>query len=211
MGSQVEIGCLVPASGASRRMGTNKLYLPFRGRKVLESTLFQLADLPFARKVLVSKNSGDAVKDFQWVDGQHSTSLHQSIRLGLQTLLSQGTNAAGGTFCEAGNTFTACDAVMIALADQPFLETQEYKAFLEECLRAREEGFTLVRPWNGERPGNPCFIDRRHFEEILAEPDHDGGCAYLFQRHKEKTKKVFSPPHFFQDLDTPEEYARWTN
>lgn len=140
----------------------------------------------------MSKNPLDATGDFLWVNGEDSTSLHQSIRTGLKELFQ-------------------CHAVMIALADQPFVEAHEYQTLIHEYLEARAQGFTLVRPWNGQRPGNPCFIDRSHFEEILAEPDHDGGCSYLFQRHKEKTKKVLSTAHFFQDLDTPEDYARWNS
>ncbi len=194
----MQIGCLVPAAGASRRMGMNKLQLPFRGSTVLQSTLSALAPLPFHRKVVVCRE-GDASGaeaqakfGFHWVDGSGSQTLHESIRLGLKTL-------------------NDCDAVLVALADQPWLESSDYQRVLQEYTTARQEGFALLRPWNGEFPGNPCVIHQSFFAEILQEPDQDRGCSYLFQRHPAKVKKVALPEKFFQDLDTQEDYQKWNS
>ncbi len=198
MGSQVQFGCLVPAAGASRRMGTNKLQLPFRGSTVLRSTLSALAPLPFVKRVVVCKAEDFPAPDvqhnenFHWVDGSQSKTLHQSIRLGLHELRN-------------------CEAVLVALADQPWLEQKDYESVLQEYQQAFAEGFRLLRPWNGQIPGNPCVLHQSFFPEIFGEPDEDRGCAYLFQRHPSAVKRVALPAKFFQDLDTQEDYQKWNS
>jgi molybdenum cofactor cytidylyltransferase len=187
MSPQLKIACIVPASGASRRMGKNKLHLPFGQSKVLDCTLNALSQISFVERILVSRENDGTHPDFRWIDGTGSSTMHETLKRGI--------NALG-----------PCDAVMIALADQPWLKTQDYQSLIHEYNQANLEGFSLLRPWNGNQPGNPSILHSKFFPEIFLEPDLDRGFSYLFQRYPHEVKKLFLHEGFFRDLDTPEDY-----
>jgi molybdenum cofactor cytidylyltransferase len=192
MSPQLKIACIVPASGVSRRMGKNKLTLPFGQSTVLETTLAALAPISFTEKVFVSRKEDGGHPEFRWIDGSRSNSMHETLKRGLAVL-------------------NPCDAVMIALADQPWLKTSDYENLICEYFQALKNGFSLIRPWNIDQPGNPSIIHSKFFPEIFQEPDQDRGFSYLFQRHSIEVKKIPLHQGFFQDLDSPEDYQCWNS
>jgi CTP:molybdopterin cytidylyltransferase MocA len=95
--------------------------------------------------------------------------MHRSIRTGLSGLAPD------------------WDAALIAMVDQPQLGAGDYRLIAEAY---QNSSASLVRPWFRGEPGNPCILGRKHLPEILAEPDSDRGCAYLFKRHPDDVLNV---------------------
>jgi molybdenum cofactor cytidylyltransferase len=79
---------------------------------------------------------------------------------------------------------------LIAAVDQPQLRPSDYSRIATGFQHAAEPRQALVRPVFGGQPGNPAILGAGYVSEILAEPDTDRGCAYLFKRHPEAVLEV---------------------
>ena len=186
MDEQPKISCLLLGAGFSRRMGQPKLALPFRGATVLETSLRAIAEVPFAERILVTQDDAAVPTNVRSlaIGAEAAEGMHRSIRRGLEAL-------------------APCDAVCIALADQPLLQPQDYRALLAAWSPSKD----LVYPTRNGQRGNPSLIGAAHFAEIFAQPDDDRGCHYLFQRHPERVYAwPASSENFFRDLDDWETY-----
>lgn len=178
-------------------MGRPKLDLPFRQTTVLGTALQAAASSPFFQRVLVTQHQPSlALKNFTLVEIGEAASagMHRSIRAGIGVLK------------------PGAEAVAIALADHPFLTSQDYLALLAAWEHAKSLGKDLLYPTHQGRRGNPAVIGARYFPEILRHPDDDGGCRYLFEAHPER---VFAwetgAEGFYRDLDLPEDYEACAN
>lgn len=173
-------------------MGKDKLALPFRGSTVLATSSAAASALPFHERLLVvTEGRRETPPGFTPVVIPADGPMHASIKAGIRALA------------------TETKAVMITLADQPFLEPGDYHAILRAWRDALATGRDLLQPVNatGGR-GHPVIVHSRYFPEILAHPDDDRGCYYLFARHADRA--AFWPtenPAYFRDLDSPEDYA----
>ena len=98
------------------------------------------------------------------------------------------------------------DGVLIALADQPLIETVDIDRIVAGFAR-RERGSVLVPVHEGKR-GNPIVLAWEHRERILA-GERNLGCRRLIERSPELvTTLEFEHARVTTDLDTPEDYAR---
>jgi molybdenum cofactor cytidylyltransferase len=195
------VACLLLAAGSSRRMGQDKLSLPFgAGSTVLAHTAEALSRAPCLQHVMVTRAEplfdAEALGfDVFAIGKEADAGMHRSLKLGLSRL------------------DPSIEAVMVCLGDQPFLRTNDYSLLLQTFYGSLSEGLDLLYPAgpNGER-GNPAIIHRSYFPEIMEEPDTDRGCRYLFDRYPERVRAWQPPtPAFFQDLDTPADYRACLN
>jgi CTP:molybdopterin cytidylyltransferase MocA len=181
-------------------MGKDKLRLPFgAGSTVLEQTALALSRAPVSQRILVVRDLSAPLFDaealgFEVVEigDEAALGMHRSLRRGLEQV--------------------DADAAMICLGDQPFVRTEDYASLLEAYRHSLAAGLDLLYPSASGRRGNPAVLHRRYFPEIFDEPDTDGGCRYLFERHPSRVR-AWEPPtrSFFRDLDTLEEYRACLN
>jgi molybdenum cofactor cytidylyltransferase len=192
------IAALVLAAGASRRLGRNKLLLPFRGGTVLSTTLARMLESPVDRVVLVLGHEGELVRrhaglpedprlttvdNAQWASGMAS-----SLRTGL----------------------AACpeaEAAIVALGDQPDVEA----ATVARLVDAFHAGAPLAVPVHadpkargGERVGHPVLFGRALFAELGA-LEGDTGARQVVERHWASAARVAGVP--LRDVDTEADYA----
>jgi molybdenum cofactor cytidylyltransferase len=78
------------------------------------------------------------------------------------------------------------DAVMIVLADQPFVKSQTLRLLSDEYRRTR--ALAIVPTYNGSR-GNPVIFDKSLFPEMMAIRG-DIGCRDILRDHAEAVVKV---------------------
>jgi molybdenum cofactor cytidylyltransferase len=101
---------------------------------------------------------------------------------------------------------TACDVVMVCLADQVLLETDDYRA-LVDAYAAMPRGSILVPTFGGQR-GNPVLFAASYAPEVV-NGHVNPGCRKLVAEHADE---VFmyeaSSDRFVVDMDTPADYAR---
>lgn len=96
-------------------------------------------------------------------------------------------------------------AALVTLVDVPFVTAATVHAVLE---RHQQTHAPVVRPVHGLRHGHPMVVDRSLFG-ALRTADLSLGPKPVLQRHVPSTGDVeVDDEGAFQDVDTPEEYAR---
>ena len=106
----------------------------------------------------------------------------------------------GSSFRTAVEHLPNSAAAMFALADQPFVTTQEYRAVLD-AYRQHTPGIVSVRYGHVMAP--PHLFEREFFPELAA---LQHGARSVLQRHMDRTLVLHFPPELLVDIDTPDDY-----
>ncbi|NHM32691.1 NTP transferase domain-containing protein [Neobacillus terrae] len=187
------IGVLL-AAGQSRRMGRNKLNLPF-GPGLLGSCAFGTAlesKLSFVFTVTNGIRTDEwlspFLKNIRWKKvsiTEGATGQSESLKAGLREAEKSG-----------------AEAIMILLADQPFIST----AMLNQLLAAYKQ---VGQEWIVSAADNgickPPVIFSKKFFSRLATLEGDQGARNIL-RHHEKVLRVELPAIAFRDIDTWKDY-----
>jgi molybdenum cofactor cytidylyltransferase len=91
---------------------------------------------------------------------------------------------------------------MFALADQPFVTAQEYRAVLD-AYRQHAPAIVSVRYGNVTAP--PQLFSRALFPELAQLED---GARPVLERHRDQVFVIDFPAELLLDIDTPEDYER---
>jgi molybdenum cofactor cytidylyltransferase len=186
----MKLAAVIPASGLSRRMGREKILLPFRGSTILETILESLAAAGvFERVVVVRPDLSEAAERARRAGATAVTNPHPegemlvSIRLGLGAL--------------AG----VHDAVFVWPADHPAV-TAGTVALL---AAAAEPGRVLI-PMYLDRRGHPAVIGRVLLPDIALIPPEEG-LRHLYRARPESVVAIaVTDPGVVQNIDTPADY-----
>ena len=220
------VAAVVLAAGESRRMGTNKLLLPWGETTVLAQTLANAAAAGVADVLLVTGHERErvaaAARDAVGFDlatgdvgngrGEAAAPAGNATDAGgkRRIALAHNSNYANGMLSSAQTAVRhlppTTDAALFLLGDQPMVTPD----LLDRLLRAYAASPAgLVAPYHNGRRGNPVLIDRRYFEELLALPA-EGAPRLLLARHTDDLLAVaVDSAAVLHDLDRPEEYERW--
>jgi molybdenum cofactor cytidylyltransferase len=101
----------------------------------------------------------------------------------------------------------SCEAVVVALADQPLIGVPELEALLA-AYRSRPSGTALVQPSVDGEPGNPVVFSAAVRTAILAEGPAFGGRQWQAAHPHAVHRFVTSNTHYRFDVDTPEDIER---
>jgi molybdenum cofactor cytidylyltransferase len=193
------ISAIVLAAGQATRFGQCKQLVLLGGKPLLEHVLESVRQSRVDDVVVVL---GDHLAEIQGqiafgrervvVNPDHADGMSTSIQAGLQALPS-------GT-----------DAVMIVLADQPFVASRTLDLLIDEYRRVRPS--VVIPTFNGFR-GNPVIVDKSLFAEMMGIRG-DVGCRAIFGDHAETILKVpVNDRGVVTDIDTVEDLQRpgWTS
>lgn len=187
------------AGGSGTRMGTRpKCLLELDGVPLIRRQLQALGDAGIAPIVVVTGHHAEhiepvlqglavtRVRNPRPDDGQTS-----SQRLGLAALPGP------------------CDAVLVALADQPLIDADDIRALVDAWAQ-RPPGIAVVYPQVGGERGNPVIFGAAVRDAILA-GGAEFGCRQWQAAHPEAVMPFRTGNrHYRVDLDTPEDLARFT-
>jgi molybdenum cofactor cytidylyltransferase len=189
------VTAVVLAAGESRRMGRNKLLLPWGAATVLERTLANVKASALHDALLVTGHESRSVETVAMT--QHvPTTYNKDYANGMLSSVQAALRALP----------PATEAILVVLGDQPMVEP----ALLDALLSAYA-GTTkgLVAPYYRGTRGNPVLIDRRYFDALLALPP-DAAPRVLLRRYPNDLQAVeVDSEAILRDLDRPEEYERW--
>jgi molybdenum cofactor cytidylyltransferase len=181
---------IILAAGASRRYGSPKLLLPWKGLPLIRHVATMAIQAGLAPVIVVAGEHAAAIREAleghpvavvrnsEWESGQSS-----SVRVGLSALPR-----------EVG-------AAVFLLGDQPQVPPSLPSALVE--LHARTLA-PIVAPVVGGQRANPVLFDRVTFSDLLNLSDDVGGRA-LFSRYA-VTWLEWHDPSVLRDIDTPEDY-----
>jgi molybdenum cofactor cytidylyltransferase len=187
-------GAIVLAAGQSRRMGIQKVLLPFRGATVVEHIVDQLMASRIDGVYVVIGHKGDRVRDA--LEGRpvsvvenadHDADMLSSVRCGIAALPE------------------ACEAFVVTLGDQPRITA----ALVDELLQtfaSSEKG--IIVPVHDGRRGHPLLVSAGYRSEIMQ--CHDGvGLRGLLRAHPDDVHELSaSAAWVLSDMNTPEDYQK---
>jgi molybdenum cofactor cytidylyltransferase len=187
------IAALVLAAGQSRRMGRNKLFLPYAASTVIEAIVAEVAACAaIGDLVVVTGHEADRVAacltaypvrcvfNPQYAQAE----MLVSIQTGLRALTDD------------------AQAVLIVLGDQPRLQ----RDIIQRIIDAAEPE-TLIVPSFQMKRGHPILIPRSMWPLILALPP-EAALRDVIRANAGHTRYVtFDDDCVLRDMDTPEDYT----
>ena len=185
---------IVLAAGQSRRMGTQKLLLPFAGSTMIGHILSCVLRSPVQHTVVVVGHGAAAVSatvqefDVAVVTNDYPDGdMLSSIRCGLRALP------------------PGYDAVLVVLGDQPSVTVE----LITQLIDAYSGGHArIVVPTYEGRRGHPMLLAAAFRDEVLGR--YDGvGLRGLLESHAEDVLEVpVADDGVVSDVDVPDDYRR---
>ena len=182
------VSAVILAAGASTRMGTPKLLLPLGGEPLVRRTARQVCDAGFDDVlVVVGSEHEKIVAALDGLPVRHAVNAEYA-------------SGMGSSFRTAIEHLPDSEAAMFALADQPFVTTNEYRTVLD-TYRRQTPAIVSVR--YGDVMAPPHLFQKEFFPE-LAQLQH--GARSLLQKYHERTTVLHFGADLLMDIDTPEDY-----
>ncbi len=193
------IAALVLAAGLSRRMGTNKLLLPFGKRTVLTQVISVLQDCLLDEILVVTGHEWEKVKGmvrhysrrspmrFVYNPSYASGDMLSSIQAGLAAL----------------HNDSRCEAALVALGDQPQIE----RRIALQVIAAHTPSAVVIPSFN-RHGGHPILIDRACWPDILALPI-GASLRDVWRAHPDWLRYIdVDTETILRDMDTPDDYRQ---
>lgn len=179
-----ETGCVIMASGQSKRFGGNKLMADFGGEPMICRVLDATQGI-FTRRAVVTRHE-DVVQICRERGIEvilHDLPLRSdTVRLGLEAL---------------GDA----DSCMFCPGDQPLLRRESVKALV--CSWEAERDF-IWRAACGDVPGAPVLFPSWAFDALKHLPEGKGG-GYLLEQYPDRVRSLNLENNWeLMDADTPE-------
>lgn len=194
------IAAVLPAAGASRRMGRPKLLLPFAGGTVVGATLTALLDGGAERVAVVVATGDEALQAWARRRPGALVAVNPDPARGMLSTVRCGLEALGG----ATELVRRGTALLVTPADLPALAAATVAA-VADALRA---GAPLAVPLHDGRRGHPLGIAPALLPEV-AELDLAVGLRQLLERHAGSVREVaVDDAGCLRDVDTPRDYRR---
>ena len=188
------ICAVVLAAGLSRRMGVQKLLLPFGGKTVIAHIVDQLLASTIDKVHVIvghqaenisAELSGRAISIVK--NPNYKSGMLSSVRCGLQNLPEK------------------CRAVMVVLGDQPSVTTKLIDQMLQSF--ATTEKSILVPLYKGKR-GHPILFSSLYRDEILTHYGNVGLRGLLHSHTDDIFELNVTTSSVLCDMDCLEDYQR---
>jgi molybdenum cofactor cytidylyltransferase len=188
------ISAILLGAGESKRMGVDKLILPWKGKTVLQHCFEILLRSEVREIVIVLSPQNKQLKN-RFEGGKAKVLVNPYFKRGMSTSIRRGLRAIHPN--SAG--------ILIALGDQPFLKTRTINAMVHAFDRG-EEG--IIIPSFRDRMGHPVIFHKRYRKELLNLRGDVGG-RNVVERHPEDVKVVpIKSEGVVKDVDTWQDYVK---
>jgi len=188
------ISALLLAAGESKRMGRQKLLLPFGTNTIIEQAIDNLLNsrvdeiivvLGYRAEELITKIGRNPLK----------IAVNPHYQQGMSTSIIAGLNLIDNN----------AKAVMIALADQPSISNKTIDKLIEE-FRLHNKGI-IIPTYQGNR-GHPVIFSIKYKSALLKLTGDVGGRG-IIEKHRDDILEI--PVDYKDinvDIDTPSDYKR---
>jgi molybdenum cofactor cytidylyltransferase len=179
-----DIGIVILAAGASRRLGQPKQLVEFQGKTLLEHTvncaIASQANVTVVvlGEVMYQNPSCHVLVNPNWQEGMAA-----SIRVGLNDLVTHRSDLS---------------AVIISVCDQPFISTDLFNQLITQY---HTQSSLIVAASYGDILGVPALFDRQLFPELF-QLQGDTGARKIIQKYQKNCQSLLFPQGAV-DIDTP--------
>lgn len=187
------LGCIFLASGRSRRMGRNKLLIPWQGVPLITGLLRQWPNELFSQSLVVARQGAlselASRQGFPVVAGdEEDNRQNRSIALGLAALRPD------------------LDGCLFSVCDQPFLSPCTVKKLVQVFDANRQS--IVASCWKGRR-GNPVIFPADLLKQLASlKNDQTGRFVIEANVHRLRLVEVEREEELF-DLDSPDDLSRF--
>jgi molybdenum cofactor cytidylyltransferase len=190
------ISAIVLAAGLSKRMGTNKMLLPWGQTTVIEKVISSLTDAGLSDIYVVTGGAGAVLRKllqgsnvkFIFNKDYANGEMLISIQIGLKALRNE------------------VEAVLIVLGDQPQIEPQ---VVMEIVARFQATRQAIIVPSYKMHRGHPWLLGKTFWEEILSLKPPLTLRDFLNDHKEIINYLIINTPSILQDLDTQEDYSQF--
>jgi molybdenum cofactor cytidylyltransferase len=192
----VTIGAVILAAGQSRRMGRNKMLLPYGTSTVLETIVTEVTACPAVTDVvIVTGHEPNRITALLAPYSVRCVFNPAYARAEMLVSLQVGVRALSAEV----------QAVLIVLGDHPRLR----RDIIQQVIDAYQPGALVIPSYQLKR-GHPLLIDRLWWAELLALPE-TATLRDFIRAHEDHIRYVVAEADsVLQDMDTPEEYRGLT-
>jgi molybdenum cofactor cytidylyltransferase len=187
------IWAIILAAGESKRMGRQKLLLPFGRNTVIETIVRTALDSSADGTLVVLGADQDEVRQALKLYPVKLT-VNEDFALGMLSSIQAGFQSLTGRI----------RAAIIMLGDQPAIPAE----VLDDLIAAyQSKGRGIVIPVHGGRRGHPVLIDMKYKAEVMG-LDPEVGLRQLVLAHSQDVLEVEAQtPAVLTDMDVPADYA----
>jgi molybdenum cofactor cytidylyltransferase len=187
------IWAVILAAGESRRMGTQKLLLPFGETTVVEAVVRTALDSQIDRALAVLGSDRDAIR-LKLTPYGVEFAVNEDFKRGMLSSVQTGFRALPAD----------AEAAVVMLGDQPFLPARVVDAVIEAY---RTSGKGIVVPAYRGRRGHPVLIGLEYRDEALSLDPAVGLRQLLIAHPDDVFEAEVDDTNILRDLDLPEDYA----
>ncbi|MDO6432495.1 nucleotidyltransferase family protein [Flavitalea sp. BT771] len=187
---------IVLAAGSSRRMGKNKLLLPYRGRPLLAYVVENILSAKVGPVIVVTGHDAEQIEGA--LKGLHVQLVYNpGYDKGMTSSIQAGVTAAGG------------DGYMICLSDMALIRPEEYRLLKNAFEKEHKRDIAcIIQPVYDNQTGNPVTFSAAWRQAILEHPGPEG-CKSILHNHADNCYQVEMPTSsVLEDVDWPEDYDR---
>ena len=186
-----QIGVIILAAGASRRMQTDKLILNIAGQPMIMHVLKAARAAGLPTPLVVVRPHDDGLHELlakhdarQIIAPDSALGMGHSLRAGVHAI---------------PKSWRAC---FICLGDMPFIDPQ---LLVEMAALAQDN--KIIIPCHAGRRGNPLLWGRDYFEALAACEGDQGGRVLLPSLEDHIIEHPWQDGTIFEDIDTPAQFS----
>lgn len=194
------VSAILLGAGESKRMGRDKLMLPWGKKTVFEHCLYTLLQSEIGEVIVVLRTRSEAFEDGI---KRYPISKRKKIKVAVNPNYRRGMSSSlhRGLKCLDSRS----KGVLIALGDQPLLKPRTVNALIHAFSHG--EGKIAIPFYNGKR-GNPVLFDRIYMKDLMKLRGDTGG-RKIVENHPDKIIRVSTRSEgVLKDIDRWEEYIK---
>ena len=186
------VSAILLAAGESKRLRMPKLLLPFGKSTVLEQTIDNLLNSSVDEVIVVVGYKAEEMMK-RLANKPVKIAINPIYRQGMSTSLVKGLSLVNDK----------SKAIMVALADQPLINSQTINRLVEESL-GYDKGI-VIPTYQAER-GHPVIFSSEYKEELLGLKGDVGGKQTIKEHPKDILEVIADSKVITMDINTVNDY-----